>query len=40
MRNAEPPAQSSWSSSTSLRVKRAVIEFWSVFFSLNNPWNA
>ena len=27
-------------SSTSFRVKRAVIEFWSVFFSLNNPWNA
>jgi hypothetical protein len=29
-----------WVSSTNLRVKRAVIEFWSVFFSLNNPWNA
>jgi hypothetical protein len=27
-------------SSISLRVKRAGIEFWSVFFSLNNPWNA
>ena len=32
MRNAKPPPQSSGSSSTSLRVKRAVIEFWSVFF--------
>src|SRR5260370_29748114 len=28
VRNAEPPAQSSWSSSTGLPVKRAVIEFW------------
>ena len=40
MRNAKPPPQSSGSSSTSLPVKRAVIEFWSVFFSLNNPWKA
>jgi len=31
-RNAEPPSQSSWSSSTRFAVKRAVIEFWSVFF--------
>jgi hypothetical protein len=32
MRNAKPPAQSSWPSSTGLPVKRAVIEFWSVLF--------
>ncbi|MEY2608451.1 MAG: hypothetical protein QOH31_6305 [Verrucomicrobiota bacterium] len=31
-RNAQPPSQSSWSSSTRFAVKRAVIEFWSVFF--------
>jgi hypothetical protein len=38
--NAQPPSQNSWFSGTSLRVKRAVLEFWSVFFSLNNPWKA
>jgi hypothetical protein len=32
MRNAEPLAQSSGSPSISFPVKRAVIEFWSVFF--------
>src|SRR5258708_40247489 len=31
-RNAQPPSQSSWSSSTRFAVKRAEIEFWSVFF--------
>src|SRR3981081_629561 len=31
-RNAQPPSQSSWSSITGFAVKRAVIEFWSVFF--------
>jgi hypothetical protein len=31
-RNAQPPSQSSWSSNTGFAVKRAVIEFWSVFF--------
>jgi len=39
-RNAQPPSKSSWSYSTRFAVKRAVIEFWSVFFSLNNPWKA
>jgi hypothetical protein len=32
-RNAQPPSQSSWSSSTRFTVKRAVIEFWSFSFS-------
>ncbi len=27
-RNAQPPSQSSWSSSTRFAVRRAVIEFW------------
>ena len=31
-RNAQPPSQSSWFSITRFAVKRAVIEFWSVFF--------
>jgi F-type H+-transporting ATPase subunit b len=31
-RNAQPPSQSSWTSSTRFAVKRAVIEFWSAFF--------
>jgi hypothetical protein len=31
-RNAQAPSQSSWSSSIRFAVKRAVIEFWSVFF--------
>jgi hypothetical protein len=38
LRNGKPAPQSSGSSTTSLRAKRAVIELWSVFFSLNNPW--
>jgi hypothetical protein len=40
MRNAGPPSQSSWSSKTGFAVKRAVIEFWSVFFQSNDPWKA
>jgi len=37
-RNAQPPSQSSWSSSIRFAVKRAVSEFWSVFFYSNDPW--
>ena len=39
-RNAQPPSRSSWSSSTRFAVKRAVIEFWSILFSSNDPWKA
>src|SRR4029077_17499091 len=39
-RNAQPPSQSSWSSSTGFAVKRAVIEFWSILFSSHAPWKA
>ncbi len=40
MRNAGLPQKKQLVSSTSLHAKRAVIEFWSVFFSSNNPWKA
>ena len=39
-RNAQPPSRSGWSSSTRFAVKRAVIEFWSILFSSNDPWKA